>query len=385
MLAALAAKRPEPVATRDIDRLLEQGGDAPVYRSNLRASCHRLEIAGWLRTLRAPNLQLAVELTVSRREQAIPLLADVQARVRAEQRAREVVVLPVAQIRTDEPDTLAEDRLENVWYLACRADYVVRLDGTTCLQLWCVTGQVTRLAGDPRQVAQWLQACHEAGMAVRMQINESDTPEEGTLNGSSPADRTDSWYRQLDAGLQALGIHGLTDTMRLAVVTPEDGPRSPPAPAQQLHVLRESLAVFPPTAAVAEKDTEAVLSDLLARAGFTDDQAEELQLHRTFWPPMSEEDYARRELNLALRGLYCNCSGLTEIVFSPARNAHETWKARLKWLLSGELTAGFGFRSRVSRKEECALAWLAGYAGREVAESLATVIVWNEDDAGTQS
>jgi DNA-binding MarR family transcriptional regulator len=68
------------VATRDIERVLEQGGDAPVYGPNLRASCRRMEAAGWLRTLRAPNLQLAVELTDAGRALAAPLLADEQAR-----------------------------------------------------------------------------------------------------------------------------------------------------------------------------------------------------------------------------------------------------------------------------------------------------------------
>ena len=38
------------MATRDIERVLEQGGDAPVYGPNLRASCRRMEAAGWLRT-----------------------------------------------------------------------------------------------------------------------------------------------------------------------------------------------------------------------------------------------------------------------------------------------------------------------------------------------
>ncbi len=47
VLAALDAKRPGPVATRDIERVLEQGGDAPVYGPNLRASCRRMEAAGW--------------------------------------------------------------------------------------------------------------------------------------------------------------------------------------------------------------------------------------------------------------------------------------------------------------------------------------------------
>ncbi len=63
VLAALGAKRPGPVASRDIERVLEQGGDAPVFGPNLRSSCRRMEAAGWLRTLSASNLQLAVELT----------------------------------------------------------------------------------------------------------------------------------------------------------------------------------------------------------------------------------------------------------------------------------------------------------------------------------
>lgn len=40
VLAALDAKRPGPVATRDIERVLEQGGDTPVYGPNLRG-CQR--------------------------------------------------------------------------------------------------------------------------------------------------------------------------------------------------------------------------------------------------------------------------------------------------------------------------------------------------------
>ena len=30
--------------------------------------------------------------------------------------------------------------------------------------------------GDPLEVAQWLQACHDAGIEVRVQINESAAP-----------------------------------------------------------------------------------------------------------------------------------------------------------------------------------------------------------------
>ncbi|TQI77340.1 hypothetical protein FHU10_5261 [Serratia fonticola] len=293
VLAALDAKRPGPVATRDIERVLAQGGDAPVYGNNLRASCRRMEAAGWLRTLRAPNMQLAVELTDAGRALAAPLLADEQARVLAEQRATAVRVLPLVPCSQAEE---ADDRpvaLDDRWHLACRGDYVIRLDGTTCLQLWSSAGQVSRLAGDPLQVATWLQACHEAGIAVRVQINESATPEEGTVNSTASADRTDAWYRQLDAALQAEGITGLNEAIRQAVIMPGETLRALPAPARLLHVLREVPEAFPLTAADYEEDTEATLAGLLARAGFTDDQVQELQWHRIRWPLRSEEEVDR--------------------------------------------------------------------------------------------
>ncbi|HFE3130609.1 TPA: hypothetical protein ACF3GK_005322 [Escherichia coli] len=153
VLAALDEKRPGPVLTRDIERVLEQSGEAPVYGPNLRASCRRLEDAGWLRTLRAPNLQLAVELTDAGRAVAQPLL-------------------PAGG--TSATDLAVE--LNGITYQACRGDFVVRLDGSTCLQLWNKEGRVVRREGDPLEVAQWLQACHDAGMEVREQINESAAP-----------------------------------------------------------------------------------------------------------------------------------------------------------------------------------------------------------------
>ncbi|MBS6438898.1 hypothetical protein, partial [Pantoea sp.] len=136
VLAALDEKRPGPVLTRDIE----------VYGPNLRASCRRLEDAGWLRTLRAPNLQLAVELTDAGRAVAQPLLLAEQDRLRAEQRAAEVVVLPLVPAAGLPADgTSATDlavQLNGITYQACRGDFVVRLDGSTCLQLWNKEGRV---------------------------------------------------------------------------------------------------------------------------------------------------------------------------------------------------------------------------------------------------
>ena len=153
VLAALDEKRPGPVLTRDIERVLEQSGEAPVYGPNLRASCRRLEDAGWLRTLRASNLQLAVELTDAGRAVAQPLL-------------------PAGG--TSATDLAVE--LNGITYQACRGDFVVRLDGSTCLQLWNKDGRVVRREGDQLEVEKWMQACHDAGIEVRVQVNESVTP-----------------------------------------------------------------------------------------------------------------------------------------------------------------------------------------------------------------
>ena len=103
-----------------------------------------------------------------------------QDRLRAEQRAAEVVVLPLVPAAGLPADgTSATDlavELNGITYQACRGDFVVRLDGSTCLQLWNKEGRVVRLEGDPLEVAQWLQACHDAGIEVRVQINESSVP-----------------------------------------------------------------------------------------------------------------------------------------------------------------------------------------------------------------
>lgn len=164
VLAALEERHPgTPVPTRLIERLLTDGGHGPVYGPNLRASCRRMEAAGWLRTLRAQNMQLA------------------------EQGATEVRVLPLV------PHSQAEDaddrpvELDDRWHMACRGDYVIRLDGTTCLQQWNTAGQLTRLAGDPLEVAAWLQV---------------------------------------------QGITGLTEDIHLAVVSPEEALWALPAPAR---------------------------------------------------------------------------------------------------------------------------------------------------------
>ncbi|AZS59317.1 MULTISPECIES: hypothetical protein [Pectobacterium] len=175
VLAALYRKHPDtPVPTRLIERLLADGGYGAVYGNNLRASCRRLEAAGWLRTLRAQNLQLAVKLTDTGRDIALPLLDAEQQADAARQRAAEVRVLPVRQ--TNGPHIEHDVTLDGRVYQAYRGDFVVQLDGSTCLQLWHANGPRTVLEGDALQVASWYQACFAAGLPVQCQVNQDTAP-----------------------------------------------------------------------------------------------------------------------------------------------------------------------------------------------------------------
>ena len=172
VLAALDEKRPGPVLTRDIERVLEQSGEAPVYGPNLRASCRRMEASGWLRTLRAPNLQHVAYKSISACTFSFPLSMQLAVELTDAGRAVAQPLLPAGG--TSATDLAVE--LNGMTYQACRGDFVVRLDGSTCLQLWNKEGRVVRREGDPLEVAQWLQACHDAGIKVRVQVNESITP-----------------------------------------------------------------------------------------------------------------------------------------------------------------------------------------------------------------
>ncbi|MDX6917788.1 hypothetical protein R9X49_22080 [Pectobacterium carotovorum] len=174
VLAALEERHSGPVRTLDIADLLEQADDQPVYANNLRESCKRMEVTGWLRTLRAPNLQLAVELTDAGRHVAAPLLATEREAERARQRAADVRVLPV---RPENGTRIEHDvTLDGTVYPAWRGDFVVRLDGRTCLQLWHANGRRTVLEGDALQVATWYQACFAAGLPVQCQVNQDRAP-----------------------------------------------------------------------------------------------------------------------------------------------------------------------------------------------------------------
>lgn len=108
--------------------------------------------------------------------------------------------LPLVGI-TPNNDPDKKDRtvqLDGNGYTACRGDYVIRLNGSTCLQLWNTSGQVTRLAERLPQhedelmtIAQQLeQKGIEKGRDEGIQLGEQRGIEKGRHEGKLEVART---------------------------------------------------------------------------------------------------------------------------------------------------------------------------------------------------
>lgn len=397
LLASLIQRGTNRVRTRDLEHLLVQTGDRPVYGNNLRASCRRMEESGWLRTLRASNLQLAVELTEEGLALATSLLLSELDREEAVKRAAEVRILPLVRVKpvyaSDMPEKERLVELEGRWHTACRADYVVRLAGSTCLQLWRADGQVTRLEGDPLQVARWLQTCHDAGLNVQVQINESHAADEGLVhlkNAEYPEGQAvhtaGIWYDNLLTVLRRHHVSQPGSHHRKAVVSP--GRRQRDVPVQERFLalaatLRDTRDAL--TCDREEKDTRSAVRVALAGFGFSPAQLTTL-LTTIVWPVAETEQQQRQQLTalleeLASRGIDGDRKKLMTLVFSPVRRPEETWRGRLQWLLGGELANEFRFSSRLTRTEaEPVLNWLEKKLGLLATERFSLAINWGTDD-----
>lgn len=88
----------------------------------------------------------------------------------ARQRRTEVRSLPLRQTAAGDA---VELQLGDDHYTLREAAYVIRLNGTTCLQLTDAGGIRGIKEGDPLQVADWYQSCFDAGLPVAIQVNES--------------------------------------------------------------------------------------------------------------------------------------------------------------------------------------------------------------------
>lgn len=170
LLAALAERSTRQVPTLELERLLARGADRPVYGGNLRTACHRLAAAGLLATLRASNLQLAVELTAAGERRAAPLLAA-ERDARAEAEMRDTVIALPHRAAPAEPQQVCLE-IDGEGYEASAARLVVPFEGAPYLLLLRGDTEPLRLQGDAVTTGRRYQACFDAGLPVQVQINE---------------------------------------------------------------------------------------------------------------------------------------------------------------------------------------------------------------------
>lgn len=57
-------------------------------------------------------------------------------------------------------------------YKVCRADFIIRKDGSTCLQFQSAVGELWVLEGSPAMVAGWYRSALSQGVAGGVQVNE---------------------------------------------------------------------------------------------------------------------------------------------------------------------------------------------------------------------
>lgn len=391
-LAAMEEQQHGLVRTRDLVDILSREGNRTIYGPNLRESCRRLETAGLLLILRAPNLQLAVRLTEAGKKIATSLLADERETKLILARACNVQVLPLHRIasvlgeKNEGNDRLIT--LGGVSHMACRSDFVVRIDGSTCLQLWQMNGEVKRLEGDPLQVASWLQVCHDSGLRIRAQVNESHLMDDGEQlcdedTGVTSLDEIIGiWNQALKKALMEQGLRYLD----LGSV-----------PIAQGHILRQqsvheriltilSEIIRPGTFWQSDNKGFARHSywSLLPAYGFTSEQVEKF-IRVLSWSQLTMSGSDRLKLaelttrleQLEKRYLLCDQDKLSILVFLPVRKSGESWYRRLQWLLDGPGVRAFNFRSLVPQDAAMpALNYLAGWLGESVAEEIARWIQW---------
>ncbi|WP_407261265.1 hypothetical protein [Klebsiella pneumoniae] len=172
VLAALDERKHMPVATKDIERVLAQGGEKPVYGSNLKSCMQKARRSRISQYTESRNLQLAVELTETGKLIAQPLLEKEKNDELDKKKIRECHVLPHTMASWSEVAHSIE--IDGKTYSVFRCAYVIRLNKTNCLQLWTNTKKIVKLEGDALQIGEWYQKCYDAGIHCHIQINEGE-------------------------------------------------------------------------------------------------------------------------------------------------------------------------------------------------------------------
>lgn len=163
LMLNVESRTPGPVPARDIERTLAC--------ASIHYSCYSMSASGLMHTTRGGKNRLLVELTDAGREAARPLLSEEYQVSKERQREGESRVLPFRPQKEVSQDV--EVDIRGRWYTVSRAAFIVRLDGSVSLALWSINSGQAWLNGDALEVAEWYQACYDAGLPVRVQVNDS--------------------------------------------------------------------------------------------------------------------------------------------------------------------------------------------------------------------
>lgn len=152
-----------------ISWLKEREGEK-TFDSNVRRSIFRLKEAGLLQFTVSNGTPFDISLTEQGYLQGLNISQKVTLAHDAFKSSTLCISLPVrlgTVLATDK-----EVKIDTHTYSVSRADFVIRNDGKTCLQLSNKQGEVKLIDGPPLVIARWYKQVLEAGVAGGVQINE---------------------------------------------------------------------------------------------------------------------------------------------------------------------------------------------------------------------
>lgn len=154
---------------------LERDYNKRIFRSNVRQCLQWLNSSGFIKSDYHCGTPSNISMTDAGYA-CLDYLQSPQGRKRMESISRnpeEPIMLPFNIGTLLKSERLISVAGEN--YKACRADYIIRKDGSTCLQFQNTAGDLWTLEGSPATVAGWYRTALAQGVAGGVQVNEGIT------------------------------------------------------------------------------------------------------------------------------------------------------------------------------------------------------------------
>ncbi|MBK0004253.1 hypothetical protein [Erwinia sp. S38] len=154
---------------------LERDYNKRIFRSNVRQCLQWLNSSGFIKSDYHCGTPSNISMTDAGYA-CLDYLQSPQGMKRMESINRnpeEPIILPFNTGTLLKPERLIHVAGED--YKACRADFIISKDGSTCLQFHNASGELWTLEGSPATVAGWYRAALSQGLAGGVQVNEGVT------------------------------------------------------------------------------------------------------------------------------------------------------------------------------------------------------------------